>query len=249
MSRRLGERDSRLLEEIALYGHITLETLLQRRPELSQSAVGSWLKRLRKSGYLESAPLDQRRYYYRLSHKAVMHLRKRRGVRVSRAATRPLKPYRKPERHAFLLFTSVPSEVPRKPYRPSLDVARFGEINEVIRSGKADPLRQKLFFACGESVSYFVLDRGHPAFIQRKLKPKVVSLLGWPSFQRLIAEGTFRLTVITCSEGRQQELLAEIQREPPPFPIDVIVLEEVAALFPTRRLNSQPRLPKKETST
>jgi hypothetical protein len=152
-----------------------------------------------------------------------------------------LKPYRKPERHAFLLFTSQACEPARKPFRPGLDAARFSEIGDVVRSGKADPLRQKLFYSAGSCVGYFVLDRGHPVFIRRKLQPKVVSLLRWESFQRLVAEGNFRLTIVTCSESRQQELLAEIQREPPPFPFEVIVLEEIAALLPTRRLDAVPR--------
>jgi hypothetical protein len=246
MKRRLGRRDVEFLMRIVPHGHVTLEIVRQWYPWLSQSAAGSWIKRLRKSGYLESAPLDQRRYYYRLSNKAVLFLRQRRGTRVSRAATRPLKPYRKPEKHAFLVFTSKAHEPPRIPFRPCLDQSRFDDVSAFIQSGKTDPLRQKLFYAAGAMVGYFVLDRGHPAFIKRKLKPKVFSLLRWGSFQRLMAEGNFRLTIVTTSESRRSELEQDIKREPPPFSYEISVLEEIAALLPTRILDRVPQSKAKE---
>lgn len=87
MSRRVSNRDAGMLERIAPYGHVTFEVCQQWRADLWQPAIGSWLKRLRKSGVLESAPLDQRRHYNPIKHKAVMFLRKRRGVRVTRNAS------------------------------------------------------------------------------------------------------------------------------------------------------------------
>ena len=223
--RRLNSRDTELLVRTARYGHFTIDVVLLWYPQLSRTAAGSWTKRLRQSGYLESAPLDRHRHYYRLSERAVAYLRHKRGVRVSRAATRPLKPYRKPEKYAFLLFCSMPTQPSREPYRPGFDSSRFPEIAAYIESGKADPLRQKLFYAAGADVGFFVLDRGHPAFVERKLKPKVAAVLKWKPFQALLSAGHFRLTIITSSESRKRELEQDIKREPPPFHWEVVVLE------------------------
>jgi len=235
--RRLSARDVELLMRMVPHGHVTLDVVMRWHPKLSRAAVGSWIKRLRQSGYLESAPLDRYRHYYRLSEKAVAYLRHKRGVRVSRAATRPIKPYRKPEKYAFLLYCSMQGVPSREPYRPGYDSARFPEIAAYIQSGKADPLRQKLFYAAGDEVGYFVLDRGHAAFVQRKLKPKVAAVLKWKPFQALLSSGHFRLTIVTSSDGRKSELEREIKGEPPPFTWEVVVLEEVAAVLPQSTSN------------
>lgn len=241
-NRRLPARDVELLVRTVPHGHVTLDVVLRWYPQLSRSAVGSWIKRLRQAGYLESAPLDRHRYYYRLSERAVAYLRHKRGVRVSRAATRPIKPYRKPEKYAFLLYCAMPAVPSREPYRPGYEGPRFDDVKRFIQSGKADPFRQKLFYAAGEDVGYFILDRGHRAFVQRKLMPKVAAILKWPSFQALLSEGQFRLTIVTCSETRKRELEHDIKCEHPPFPWEVVVLEEITAVLPAH-VTSIPPLP------
>lgn len=234
MKRRLTRRDFELLKRIAEHGHLTVDVLRFWYPELSKTAASTWVKRLRKSGHLESASLDQRRRYYRLSHLSVMLLRRKAGVRVSRAKARPLKPLRKAEQHAFLLFTASASDLPRQVLRPCHDTVRFGDLAELVASGKTDPLRQKLFYCEGETVGYFVLDRGSRSFVTRKVKPKVFAVLKWASFQQLLAAGHFRLTIVTTAASRAEELTTEMKQEAPPFPFEITVLEEIAALLPTR---------------
>jgi len=244
----MAKRDLEFLKRIVPHGHVTLDVLLRWFPGLSLSAGRSWIKRLRASHWLESAPLDEHRCYYRLSNKAVVFLRTKHGIRVSRAATRPLKPLRKPERHAFLLYTSH-DVVPRpEPYRPAFDSERFPEIAAVVASGKADPLRQKLFYSQGTVVGYFVLDRSHPTFVSDKLLPKVQMLWKWEAFERLCTDGLFALTVVTTSVTRARELTAVINRDAPPFRWEVVVMEEIAALLPRRRNWNLPQTSPQETS-
>lgn len=247
MKKYLIERDIEFLKWIAENGAVTLDVAHRKYPHLSRSAAGAWIKRLRQAGWLLSSPLDQHRHQYRLSEKAVSYLRNKCQFKVSRAATRPIKPYRKPERQALLEYCH-PAEGPsRLVYRPSRDAELFPELVAHVALGKADPMRQKLFYREGETVGYFVLDRGHPAFIQRKLAPKVVSLLTWKSFERLRSVGLLRLTIVTVSVTRKEELESEIRNEPPPFAWEIVVLAEIAALLPIRV--TSPRAADKEQST
>lgn len=237
---RLPARDTELLKLIARFGLTTLGVVMVWFPQLSRSAAGSQIKRLRQSGYLHSAPLDRHQHYYYLTEKAVAYLRHKLGVRVSRAATRSLTPYRKPEKYAFLRFCSMPAEASRQPYRPGFDAVRFPAIATYIQSGQADPLRQKLFYAAGDTVGLFLLDRGHPAFVPRKLQPKVAAVLKWQPFQALLEAGQFRLTIVTTSLSRQQQLKHEIHGDPPPFPWEIVVLEDVAAVLPAPSPRTSP---------
>jgi hypothetical protein len=202
-------------------------------------AVRSWIKRLRQSGWLVSAPLDERRNYYRLSNRAVKFLRECRGVRVSRAATRALKPNRKPEKHALLLFISGDPESKRQAYRPAFDAARFPDLVEHLATGKADPYRQRLFYQSDLTIGLFALDRGNPDFVQAKLKPQVEALWQQSMFSQIVRDGLFELTVATCSESRKRELEAEMDRCPPGFKWRIVVMEEIAALLPRRGFLSQ----------
>ena len=228
MRLRMRKRDQRLLLRIASYGHITLEVMQLWFPEMSKTALESWIKRLRDQRLPNAAFLDARRKYYRLSELAVMTLRRQLGVRVSKAAARPRKPGRKAERHGALLYCC--QHEGRSFYRPSLDRRRFPDIAEHIANGKADPLRQKLFYAEGAVVGYFVLDQGQTTFIASKLSPKLLALAKWRSFQQLVEGGEFRLTVAAVAEARATQLRQALSDDAPPFAWEVVVISEVADL-------------------
>ena len=240
MKRKLSKRGLQLLLMLVVYGFMTVELLRRWCPELSAVAAGTIIKRLRKSGWLESAPLDQHTHYYRLSNKSVRYLRKAHGIKVSRAATRPLKPYRKPERHAFVTFVSS-AVVTRKPFRPFHDADRFPGVAGLVQSGKTDPLRQMLFYSEGPVVGLFILDRGGPRFLENNIKRRVSKLINGvaaksvgDSFKTLINAGQFRLTIVTTSISRKTELEEEIRRDPPHFTYEILVMEAIAALLPIR---------------
>lgn len=236
---RLSRRDIEFIARIVPYGHVTLSVMQRWYPHLSQMALRSWVKRLRQSGWLISASLDERRNYYRLTNKSVKYLRQSRGIRVSRAATRPLKPNRKPEKHAWLLFISADAEGKRQAYRPAFDSARFPDLAEHLATGKADPYRQRLFYLSELTIGLFTLDRGNPDFVQAKLKPQVEALWQQSTFSQIVRDGHFELTVATCSESRKRELEAEMDRCPPGFRWQIVVMEEIAALLPRRGSLSQ----------
>lgn len=240
MKRKQTKRNVELLVRVAEYGHVTVELLRLWFPGLSASAAGTWIKRLRKSGWLESAPLDRHSHYYRLSNKAVRYLKQIHGVRVSRAMTRALKPYRKPDKHAFAVFLSTPGEFHRQPFRPFRDSERFPSLAAYVAAGKADPLRQLFFYSVGRSVGLFALDHGSPWFV-RKLRQRVIALITGEhpkaigdSIQKLAAAQQFQLTIATTSASRKAELEAEIRLDPPPFTFEVLVMEEIAALLPSQ---------------
>ena len=100
MRYRFSRRDKELFERMVPFGHFTIDVLMRWYPKLTVTAVRSWIKRLRQSGWIVSDPLDERRIYYRLSNRAIEYL-KQRGVRVSRAATRPLKPSSRSQNNVF----------------------------------------------------------------------------------------------------------------------------------------------------
>jgi len=237
---RLSKRDRELLIRIVPFGHATVEIIQRWYSWLSIAAVRSWIKRLRQAGWIVSAPLDERRNYYRLSNRAVQYLRNKWGVRVSRATTRPLKPNRKPEKHAWLLFISENPTLGREAYRPAFDSGLFPELAAHLAEGKADPYRQRLFYRAGETIGLFVLDRGHPDFVNAKLKPQVEDLWRQPSFAKVVNAGLFELTVSTSSISRKRELETVINEHPPGFHWQIVVMEEIAALLPRRSSSSPP---------
>lgn len=246
MKRRLSKRDLDFLLRLVEMGHVTVELLRLWFPELGVVAAGTWIKRLRKSGWLESAPLDQHTHYYRLSNKAVRYLKRTHGVKVSRAMTRPLKPTRKPEKHAFLHFVSDQSHPARKPFRPFRDAVRFAGLAAHVQSGHSDPLKQMFFYCEGANVGVFMFDRGGSRFLQKNVKSKVSGLVNGTtpkvvgeSFKALVAAGLFRLTIVTVSAQRKAELEEEIRFSPPPFSYEIFVMEAIAALLPTQQLNSR----------
>ena len=71
---RLTERDRAVLEHVARYRLTTAETLqgLFFSDASTDDAVKSLLRRLRRGGYLESAPLYGRRHYYHLTRRAAL---------------------------------------------------------------------------------------------------------------------------------------------------------------------------------
>ena len=235
MVKRIRQCDVTRLDEIGRFRLMTAE-LLQRRSFTGSNlaAAESWLKRQRSARLLTTEPLDSRRVYFHLTSTAVKRLREQRRS-VSRAAARPLKPMTKVQRYALLLYCTPQEGDLRSPYRPSQDAAAFPEIAEYIASGKADPLRNKLFYREGPTLGWLLLDRGWPRALDRKVKPKAVSLSRWGSLWRRMEAGTFRLTIIVLTDGRRDELLEEFERDPPEFPWEVVVIPEVARVLPRRR--------------
>jgi len=229
----------RRLMIVAAFSHITVEAL--RRLEFSgqtRSAVESWLRRMVRDGWLQSAPLDDHQAYYRLTAKAVLYLKRICKRRVSRAATRPLSPNRKFEKHALLLHCTAVDSPQRWTYRPSHDAGAFNDIASHIAQGKADPLRHKLFYREGDTVGYFVADRGQSRLIQSKIRPKMFSLFKWQSFQQLAETKRIRLTIVTTTESRKRELVSECEENPPPLAWEVVVIAELSSLLP--RIRFQP---------
>jgi hypothetical protein len=229
------------LKDIGEFGGTTVE-LAHRRyfAGSSLSAAESWLRRGCKYGWLRAAPLDGKRSYYHLTVRAVRWLRKVKRVPLSRAAARALRPMTKAQRFAALLYCTPESGPLRHAYRPSHDAAKFPDIAAHIASGKADPLRQKLFYKDGEMIGLLLLDRGQDQFIERKAKPKVLSLAGWDSFLALIQAGRFRLTVVTVTESRQRQLLDELSEDAPEFPHEIVILPDLGRVLPQRRARAQP---------
>src|SRR5262249_5778683 len=140
------------------------------------AAAETFLRRQSNAGWLDTSPLYGQKVYYRPSRRLVDFLRKSKLVRLSRAATRPLKPFTKLQRYAALLYCTPATGQLRTLYRPSLDAESFPDIAEHLEAGRADPLRQKLFYRDGEVVGLFAVDRGQHLFIERKVKPKVLAL-------------------------------------------------------------------------
>lgn len=238
---RISRRDLAWLIDIAELGGIDVETLRRRRFAAgSRAAAESWLRRACKAGWLRPGPLDGKRANYHLTVRALRWLRSAKGVRVSRAAARPQRPMTKALRYALAVYCSQVAGALRRAYRPSHDSERFPDLAAHVASGKADPLRQKLFYREGDIVGLLLLDRGQRLFIERKAKPKVLSLATWDSFLRLIEAGQFRLTIVTVSVGRESELLAELASDRPEFPHEVVLLPEVARVLPTRRVRAEP---------
>jgi DNA-binding MarR family transcriptional regulator len=227
----------RLLMVVATFGLITVETLLRLTGQ-TRSAAESWLRRMVRDGWLQSAPLDDHQVYYRLTAKAVLYLKRICKRRVSRAATRPLSANRKFEKYALLLHCTAVGSPQRSAYRPSHDAAAFSDIAAHIGQGKADPLRHKLFYREGEIIGYFVADRGQSRLIQSKVRPKMFSIFSWNSFQQLAESNRIRLTIATTTESRKRELVSEFEENPPPIAWEVVVIPELCSLLP--RIRFQP---------
>jgi hypothetical protein len=221
------------------FGHLAVDPL--HRLEFAgqtRTAAESWLRRMVRDGWLQSAPLDDHQVYYRLTAKAVLYLKRICKRCVSRAATRPLSPNRKFEKHAVLLYCTAVDSPQRWAYRPSHDAKAFNDIAAHIAQGKADPLRHKLFYREGDIIGYFVADRGQSRLIQSKVRPKMFSIFRWSSFQQLAEAKRIRLTVVTPTENRRRELVRECEENPPPIAWEVVVIPELSSLLP--RLRSTP---------
>jgi hypothetical protein len=235
---RIRRKDQPRAIDIAELGGIDVEMFRRRHvPAGFRSAAESCLRRACHAGWLQPVSLDGKRAYYQLTVRAVRWLRAK-GVRISRAAARPQRPMTKAQWYARAVYCSPASGPMRRAYRPSHDSEHFPDLAAHIASGKADPLRQKLFYRDEDVVGLLLLDRGQRQFVERKAKPKVLSLAGWDSFLQLIESGRFRLTIVTVSAGRQKELLAELAKDSPEFAHEVVLLPEVARVLPTRRVRA-----------
>lgn len=229
----------RRLKFIASYSHTDVDSL--HRVEFAgqeRSAAESWLQRMCKKGYLQTAPLDRRRVYYRLTAKAVLYLKRHCNYRVSRASTRPLTPNRKFEKHALLQYCTAPKAPQRSAYQPNRDAVRFPDIAAHISAGKANPLRHKLFYLEGTLVGYLVADRGQRQLVQERIRPRMVSLFNWDSFKQLASENCVRLTVVTMSHTRSRELTQDIKSNPPPFSWEIVPIPELLGICPPTKLKA-----------
>jgi len=226
----------RRLNVIADFGHVDVESL--HRIEFNgqdRSAAESWLRRMCRGGWLQSAKLDERRVYYRLTAKAVVYLKRICRQRVSRAATRPLSANRKFEKHALLQYCTAEGAPKRQAFRPSHDAGRFSDIAAHIADGKADPLRHKLFYREDELIGYFVADRGQERLVQSRVRPKMYALFRWQSFRELAEQKVIRLTIATMTDTRARELRRDVEENPPPVAWEIVVVPELIGLLPRKR--------------
>ena len=210
---------------------ITTAEFLQRRsfPHLKRAGVESWLQRRVQNEHLTSNRLFGPWVYYTVTGKSVSLL-KRAGFPVSRHAIRPLGPEAKRHWYAFLHFCNPVKGPNRSPYRPSLDPDRFPTLTARVASGTPDPHRRQTFFRQGKDVGFFVVDRGQPDFVSRKIRPKLFKLMTrdkHPEMRALLDKGQFRLAIASASASRAAQLRMQLEAPKPPFPFEVHVVEEL----------------------
>lgn len=237
MKHRPRSRDIPRLTDVGEFGLMTVDTMHARHfADQRVAAAESFLRRQCRAGWLDVSPLYRQKVYYRLTRRSVEYLRGTEHLPLSRAVLRPLKPLTKVQRYAALLYCTPAHGTLRRLCRPSHDPERFPDLTEYIRGGAADPLRQKLFYRDGDLTGLLLVDRGQHLFLERKVKPKVLSLARWQSFLDLLQTGRFRLTIVSPSSTRAAELEADIRADAPEFPWEIVPLPELAQLLPRRRL-------------
>lgn len=230
MTQRFSD-DVPRLKDIALFGGLSLELIHRRHfPDLQARAAESWTKRRVFAGILEAAPLDSRRVYYHLTKKGADWLRRVHGVRVSRAAARPLRPMAKAMRIAAAEYCTPPAAPRLSLIRPCQHPDRFPDLAAYVASGRADPLRQKLLYEDGTIIGFLAVDRGQEQFIRRKVQPKAHSLSRWTSLRTLIDQDRFRLTILTPTASRRDELVEAVNEAPPPFSWEVVTIPQLLVL-------------------
>ena len=238
--------------EIFIFRFITFEVLWRRHFRGKKAAaVASWIKRRCADGWIRGRPLDERRKLYQLTDQAVAYLRKQ-GHAISRSTSSPPKGYAKASRYAALLYCTPEKGPHFSLYHPSRHLDKFPDLAAHIQNTNTDPFRQKLFYADGDTLGYFVLDRGQHHFFGRKVVPHLQALFGrrkrdgeelaidpaqpgWPSMRLRLEHGKFRLTLATVTDARRHELEREINNVKPPLAWEVAVLPDVANVLPKQR--------------
>jgi len=228
--KKIQQKTLEVLHDAARFRLLLVETLQRRHfPKLKRSGVVSWLQRRIENDHLQSAMLYGQRTYYAVTEKAVRTL-KSRGYHVSRNATRPLGPEAKRTYLAFSLYCNPEKGKLKSLYRPAFDAELFPELSAFQANTNCDPLRRKLFYRDGDVIGYFVVDRGQREFIAKKVRPKLFDLLTpekYPEFRALVDADQFRLTVVTATPSRADELSEELHAPPPPFPVQIVVYPEL----------------------
>ena len=228
---RITPRTIRLLRYLSVHRLLTPQ-ITNRRFIANQSttAAVSWLRRLRELQHVKTIPLFGQRLCSVLTRKGARNLRKH-GYQVARNATKPLSSTAKRDFYAINLFCNEQCKSSRHFYRPYLDPVKF----PLVAQRSTDPFQHKHFIRDGEVLTLFVVDRGTPKFINECLRPKVFDLLNptkYPDFTQLLEAGCFRLAVATGSDSRGDELLLELQGNPPPMLAEVIVYPDLAHFMP-----------------
>ena len=233
--------------------HLTIFDLLWMRhfPGKKPAAVASWIKRRCKDEWIRARQFDRRRSMYQLTDKAVAQLRKL-GHSISRSTTSEPRGYAKATRYAAMLRCTPQGGAPLHLYRPSEHPDKFPDLAAHIQKTNSDPFRQKLFYADGDILGYLVLDRGQPAFFRRKVVPHLHQLFGrpkrleqrtvidpeepgWPSMQLRLKHDKVRLTIVTVTQPRREELEREIAESTSSLPTEVVVFPDIANVMPMQR--------------
>ncbi len=245
VKRRVHQRTIALLDDIAQHRAAFPEPFQRRHfARVHGAGVASWFQRRVENEQLVPRNLYGKRKYYSITEKTVRILR-RSGRHVSRSAARPLGPEAKRSLFAFALYCNPEQGALKTIYRPAFDPELFPQLAARCNQTHSDPLRRKLFYRDGETIGYFVVDRGQARFIAAKVRPKLFDLLTpakYPEMRNLVDVERFRLTVVTATGQRAEELQGELCEPEPPFPVQVVVFPQLIHLLPKQQSTSTSSL-------
>lgn len=197
----LTHRDRQVLEHVARYRMATTTTLRQGLfPKLSANAVGKIANRLCRAGFLAKYPLVHPSPYFVLGSRGANVL----GLGSHR--TTPLGPQALPIDYALLLYCVLGQQ-----HRHRLLSQELLELCPWLPSPLVavphclDPHKQVL-----ELVR---VDLGGPAdHVARRAVQEIAARRRIPEFFAMLAEGRFRLVVITATKNKSQALRSALQQ-------------------------------------
>lgn len=252
---KLTERDKEIFVFTSMHGMATID-VLHRRFFVGRkaSAVWSWVNRMKPEHLIAMADLDGRRKYFHLTGHTGSVFRKRFNHKIPRAANVPVRPAAKARKYAALLYCTPHQGAQRTIFFPREHPEQFPWLKKAQdRHNGSDPLRSRTFYTEQDIIGCLELDSGADNFID-SLKPKILALTNpngdvaeASGFLDLMEAGRFRLTIVTTSKPRARMLKQEIKDAPPNFAWEVVVIPDVATVFPKQQAKTQEQLPLTES--
>lgn len=200
-SNSLTSRDRQVLEHVARYRMTTSTTLRQSLfPQLSANAVGKIVNRLYRAGLLAKYPLVHPSPYFVLGAKGANVL----GLGSHR--TTPLGPQALPIDYAVLLYCVLGQQPRHRLLSHELfELCPWLPPPMTAVPHCLDP-RQRV-------LELVRVDLGGPAdHVARRAVQDIAARRRLPEFLALLAEGRFRLVVITATKNKSQALRSALQQ-------------------------------------
>lgn len=216
------------------FGLCTVESTHKRiYADSTITAVESRIRRWVRDRYLVKQDVGHRHVAYRPSDKLIKYLRDF-GIYMPRSLARPISPNSIPRKIALLNYCISAFEFPWGAVSPLRIPDVFSDVVESVNAGRRNPFAQTSFFGQELRFGVLLLDNGDSRFVQRKVKPKVLSIMEWQSFKTLVQQNRFGILIATTNDEKKTNVLSQFESDPPGIPYRVQVIPELLDVLPSQ---------------